>query len=86
VWWHIESGGKGTWETKARLLEPRNSRPVRATQKTPFQKNGTMARSHHHRLMPIILAMQEAEIRRITVRSPKQIVHETLSQKYPTHT
>jgi hypothetical protein len=34
--------------------------------------------------MPIILATQEAEIRRITVRSqPGEIVHETLSQKYP---
>jgi hypothetical protein len=32
--------------------------------------------------MPIILATQEAEIRRIEVRSqPKQIVHKTLSQK-----
>jgi hypothetical protein len=31
---------------------------------------------------PIILATQEAEIRRITVLSqPRQIVHETLSQK-----
>jgi hypothetical protein len=36
-------------------------------------------------LMPVILASQEAEIRRITVQSqPKQIVHETLSWKYPT--
>jgi hypothetical protein len=35
--------------------------------------------------MPVILATQEAEIRKITVQSqPKQIVHETLSQKYPT--
>jgi hypothetical protein len=32
--------------------------------------------------MPIILATQESEIRRIVVRSqPRQIVHETLSQK-----
>jgi hypothetical protein len=31
---------------------------------------------------PVIQATQEAEIRRITVQSqPKQIVHETLSQK-----
>jgi hypothetical protein len=36
--------------------------------------------------MPIILAMQKAEIRRIEVQSqPGQIVHKTLSQKYPTH-
>jgi hypothetical protein len=34
--------------------------------------------------MPIILATQEAEIRRIMVQSqPKQIVQETLSQKNP---
>jgi hypothetical protein len=35
--------------------------------------------------MPVILATQEAEIRRIVVISqPRQIVCETLSQKYPT--
>jgi hypothetical protein len=35
--------------------------------------------------MPTVLATQEAEIRRITVQSqPRQIVHETLSQKYST--
>jgi hypothetical protein len=34
-------------------------------------------------LMPVILATQEAEIRRVVVRSqPGQIVRETLSQKY----
>jgi hypothetical protein len=34
--------------------------------------------------MPVILAIQEAEIRRIIVRSqPGQIVCETLSQKNP---
>jgi hypothetical protein len=34
--------------------------------------------------MPVILATQEAEIRRIAVLSqPGQIVHETLSQKNP---
>jgi hypothetical protein len=33
--------------------------------------------------MPVILATQEAEIRRIRVQShPGQIVHETLSQKH----
>jgi hypothetical protein len=32
--------------------------------------------------MPVILATQEAEIRRITVRSqPGQVVHETLARK-----
>jgi hypothetical protein len=35
--------------------------------------------------MPIILAAQEAESRRIEAQSqPKEIVHETLSQKYST--
>jgi hypothetical protein len=34
--------------------------------------------------MPVILATQEAEIRRIKVQSqPEQIVHETLSRKNP---
>jgi hypothetical protein len=34
--------------------------------------------------MPVILATQEAEIRRITVQSqPGQIVRNTLSRKYP---
>jgi hypothetical protein len=38
----------------------------------------------HWWLTPVILATQEAEIRRLTVRSqPGQIVHETLSQKHP---
>jgi hypothetical protein len=38
----------------------------------------------HWWLMPVILAIQEAEIRRIVVRSqPRQIVCETLSQKSP---
>jgi hypothetical protein len=35
-------------------------------------------------LMPIILVTQELEIRRIAVSSqPREIVHETLSQKHP---
>jgi hypothetical protein len=35
--------------------------------------------------MPVIPATLEAEIRRIMVQSqPRQIVHKTLSQKYPT--
>jgi hypothetical protein len=34
--------------------------------------------------MPVILATQEAEIRRISVQSqPRQIVHKTLSRKKP---
>jgi hypothetical protein len=36
--------------------------------------------------MPVILATQEAEIRRIMVQSqPRKIVYETLSQKNPSH-
>jgi hypothetical protein len=34
--------------------------------------------------MPVILATQEAEIKRIVVQSqPRQIVHKTLSRKIP---
>jgi hypothetical protein len=33
--------------------------------------------------MPVILATQEAEIRRILVQKPRQIVLESLSQKNP---
>jgi hypothetical protein len=39
-------------------------------------------RAGHQWLMPVILATQEAGIRKIVVQSqPGQIVHETLSQK-----
>jgi hypothetical protein len=39
----------------------------------------------HQWLPPVILATQEAKIRRIVVQSqPKQIVLKTLSQKIPT--
>jgi hypothetical protein len=35
--------------------------------------------------MPVILATQEAEIRRIEVQTqPREIVHKTVSQKYLT--
>jgi hypothetical protein len=38
-------------------------------------------------LKPVILAIQEAAIRKMVVQSqPTQIVHETLSRKYPAHT
>jgi hypothetical protein len=41
-------------------------------------------RAKCHWLTPVILATQEAEIRRIAVQShPGQIVRETLSQKNP---
>jgi hypothetical protein len=40
--------------------------------------------TRHQRLTPVILATQEAEIKRITVQSQSgQIVQETLSQKHP---
>jgi hypothetical protein len=43
-------------------------------------KKGLLAR--HWWLTPVILATQEAEIRRTVVQSqPRKIVHETLSQK-----
>jgi hypothetical protein len=47
----------------------------------------TMAKlAWHLWLMLVILATQEADIRRITVQSqPREVVFETLSQKYPTH-
>jgi hypothetical protein len=43
-----------------------------------------LTRARHWRLTSVILATQEAEIRRIEVQSqPKQVVQETLSQKSP---
>jgi hypothetical protein len=43
-----------------------------------------LALAKHEWLTPVILATQEAEIRRITVWSqPVQIVHKTLSRRYP---
>jgi hypothetical protein len=48
----------------------------------PLSENPKSA--EHRWLKPVILATQEAEIRKIVVGSqPKQIVHKTLSQKYP---
>jgi hypothetical protein len=43
-------------------------------------------KARHRWLTPVILATQEAEVRRIVVRSQsRQIVLKTLSQKYLTH-
>jgi hypothetical protein len=40
--------------------------------------------ARHQWLTPVILATQEAEIRKVTAQSqPRQIVQETLSQKNP---
>jgi hypothetical protein len=42
-------------------------------------------RARHQSLMPIILAIQEAGIRKVVVQSqPEHIVLKTLSRKYPT--
>jgi hypothetical protein len=50
---------------------------------TTYQKRNNWA-PVDYKLTPVILATQEAEIRRITVqRQPKQIVHENLSGKNP---
>jgi hypothetical protein len=47
-------------------------------------RDGAVRQKRPWWLTPVILATQEAEIRRITVRSQvRQIVHETLSQKSP---
>jgi hypothetical protein len=49
----------------------------------PLLERDSWARNQ--RLTPVILATQEADIRRISVQSQLgQIVHETLSQKNPT--
>jgi hypothetical protein len=43
---------------------------------------GIQRARHHQRVIPVIPATQEVEVKRITVQSqPRQIVHETLSQK-----
>jgi hypothetical protein len=50
-------------------------------------KKGECSRAPVQDYMPVILATQEAEIRRIAVQSqPKQIVLKTLSQKKLLHT
>jgi hypothetical protein len=54
------------------------STPTRAEKDFYQEPNGARPRW----LMPVILSSQEAEIRRIAIKSqPRQIVYETLSQK-----
>jgi hypothetical protein len=51
---------------------------------TRTRKKSRMTPAGHQWLMPVILATEEAEIRRISARSqPWQIVHKILSRKYP---
>jgi hypothetical protein len=58
-------------------------RPAKAKKKKKISK--ILSQAECQWLSTVILATQEAEIRRITVGSqPRQIVHETLSQKNPT--
>jgi hypothetical protein len=64
---------------------------IPATQEAEIKAKGQLKiakRARHWWVMPVILATQEADIRRILVQSqPRQIVLETLSQKKPfTHT
>jgi hypothetical protein len=55
------------------------------TQHHKKKKRRLTVKARHQWLTPAILATWEAEIRRIMVQSqPRQIVPETLSQKYPT--
>jgi hypothetical protein len=50
----------------------------------PSTIEGRKSRARHRWLMPITLATQEAEIRKIRVQSqPRQIIPKTLSQKNP---
>jgi hypothetical protein len=58
------------------------SRLAQAYKARPYLKNTKEARRRW--LTPVILATQEAEIRKILIEaSPRQIVHETLSRKNP---
>jgi hypothetical protein len=62
--------------------EALNSNAVPPKKKNKKKKTNLFARCQW--LMPVILVTQEAEIRRISVRSqPRQIVCEILSQKEP---
>jgi hypothetical protein len=57
-----------------------SSRPPWATQRDPVSLCLKKKWVRHWWLMPVILATQEAEIRRTAVQSqPRQIVHKTLS-------
>jgi hypothetical protein len=56
----------------------------KSTELPKVDKSRSRIRAGHQWLMPVILATQDAEIRRITFQiQPGQIVHKTLSQKNP---
>jgi hypothetical protein len=69
------------------MLVSRNKRQIypkakKASSFRPMCTASLKAQARCQWLMPVILAIQEAEIKRIMVQSqPRQIIHETLSQK-----
>jgi hypothetical protein len=74
--------------SKHEVLSPNSSTSKRKKKKriqSQRKTNNPIHKSKAPWLTPIILATQEAGIKRILVQ-PGQIVHKTLSWKYPTHT
>jgi hypothetical protein len=63
-------------------FQSRERRKVIKPHSLSIRKNVNNSKRGHQWVTPVILATQEAEIRRIAVRSqPRQRVHETLSLK-----